>query len=977
MSKKHAESAEVRSPPAFIVAIGASAGGLESLERFFTHCPADTNAAFVVIQHLSPDHKSMMHDLLGRYTKMPVKMVADGMDVSENAVFLIPPGTIMRISAGRFQLTPKIPHFLTLPIDIFLTSLADECGSRAVGIILSGTGSDGTRGAVALNAAGGFLLSQDPNDAKFDGMPSSVIGTGLVDAVLPAEALPERLIAHMRNLPVSMPENDAEEQPRVQLSREEASEGIVQLLLQYSGIDFHDYKPATLIRRIERRMQVRHMRGLNEYLVLLEQNRDELATLRRELLIPVTSFFRDADAFSTLERDAVSRIVANASAGEGIRVWVAGTSTGEESYSIAILFIEAFERERKWPSLKVFATDVSQHNIDFASAGRYPESAAAELSPERLERFFNANNGQYSVKPELRQCIVFARHNLLTDPPFTRMDLVSCRNLLIYFTAEAQKRALHRLQYAIQPHGYLFLGSSESLAGQATGFTTLHSKHKMFQRVGPSQHNNFGPAAANTRSYPAPADKTRKQSGVRPPSNDSASVDEAASTLLNDYAPPSMLVNDKHEVVHLFGKVQPYFRAREGSASLDLNRILPESLVPVASALLFKVAKENERMVSDILHVKLENGHIRTVRLGVRPLLSRGEEKLLLLSFEELQTLEDDDKRAMVDVSAETIARMDILERELTATRESLQATIEELETSNEELQATNEELMASNEELQSSNEELQSVNEELNTVNAEFQEKVLTLNRLNADLDSMSKAVGVATIFVDQELHLTRFSPDAVGIFKLRESDIGRPLDEIAHTLKYPGLMDDLSKTIQSKKMLEKEALGPDGRIFLIRLLPYSTSIKDAGGAVATFVDISDFHNLKRLQDIVDALHEHIAVLDPSANIMMVNEAWKRFRRTNSSTECEDSDIGTNYLDACRPIAGPDNEYAERARKGIKAVLEGSSPLFSMQYPCHSQTEKRWFVMNISQIAGHGLGAVVSHTNITAWYENMENLPK
>lgn len=969
----HGDDANVGAEPSFVVAIGASAGGLESLERFFKNCPADSGAAFVVIQHLSPDHKSMMHDLLSRYTSMKVKMVTDGMLVSANTVFLIPPGTIMRIASKRFQLTPKIPHFLTLPIDIFLSSLADDCGSKAVGVILSGTGSDGTRGAVALNAAGGLLMAQDPHDAKFDGMPSSVIGTGLVDAILPAEELGARLISHIRNLPISLPAPDQKHDRRIQLSVDDASEGIVQLLLQYSGIDFHDYKPATLIRRIERRMQVRHMKGLNEYLMLLEQDRDELATLRRELLIPVTSFFRDADAFSTLDHDAVSRIVSSVSSSEGIRVWVAGTSTGEEAYSIAMLFIEAFERERKWPNLKVFATDVSQQNIDFAAAGRYPESAAAELTPGRIERFFNASHGQYTVKPELRQCIVFARHNLLTDPPFTRMNLVSCRNLLIYFTNEAQKRALNRLQYSIQSHGYLFLGSSESLAGQSTGFSTIHSKHKLFQRTGQGQQSGFGPAISDSKSYVSATDKARRPLSARIAANDGATVDDATVTLLNEYAPPSMLINDKHEVVHLFGKVQPYFRAREGSATLDLNRLLPDCIVPVATALLFKVAKEKERMVSDLLRVPLENGSIRTIRLGVRPMPAKTDEVILLLSFEELATISPDDQPETVDVNVETVARMDVLERELVATRESLQATIEELETSNEELQATNEELMASNEELQSSNEELQSVNEELNTVNAEFQEKVLILNRVNADLDSMSKAVGVATIFVDGELNLTRFSPEATGIFRLREGDVGRPLEEITHVLKYPQLIDDLSNATRSDALFEKEVVAKDGRLFLVRLLPYGSSTKERSGAVATFIDISDFRDRKRLQDIIDALPEHIAVLDTAANIVMVNEGWNRFRRENTEGGRDESDIGKNYIDACKPIDGTDKAYATHAAKGVKAVLNGSSSRFSMQYPCHSPTEKRWFVMNVSPIQGHGFGAVVSHTNITAWYESGE----
>ncbi|PTD95322.1 chemotaxis protein CheB [Pseudothauera lacus] len=953
----------------FVVAIGASAGGLEALERFFSHCPADTTAAFVVIQHLSPDHKSMMTDLLARYTRMKVRMVEDELPIAADQIFLIPPGTIMRIEDGRFRLTPKHPHLLTLPIDIFFGSLADDFGNRGIGVILSGTGSDGTRGAVALNAAGGFLLAQEPREAKFDGMPSSVISTGLVDAVLSADKLATRILSYLGKLPLEDAPAQAAIATAPPLSEDEARQGIVQLLLQISGIDFNDYKPATLNRRIERRMQVRHMRSFADYLALLEHDIAEVSVLRRELLIPVTSFFRDQEVFDTLARKAIDELVAHAESGAALRVWVAGCSTGEEAYSIAIAFFEAFERARRWPSLKIFATDVNQHNVEFAAAGRYPESAAAELTSERLERFFIRIGNHYTVKPELRQCIVFARHNLLSDPPFTRMSLVSCRNTLIYFTPEAQKRALDRLQYAIETNGYMLLGSSESLTAHGSGFSTVHGKHKLFQRTDAANALNLGLGVPGTRApYVVETSRRRVGDDRRKRLAEGMITDEAMSMLLDAYVPPAILVNERHEAIHLFGRVQPYVRAREGSASLELSRILPENLVPVASALLFKAAKERQPMVSDILEVRSEEVASRNVRLSVRPLPLHGDEQLLLLVFESQGMPAADGVAPTVDVDAETMARIDVLQRELEATRESLQATIEELETSNEELQATNEELMASNEELQSSNEELQSVNEELNTVNAEYQEKVGILNRLNADLDSMSKAVGVATVFVDGALNLTRFSPDAVNVFRLREGDLGRPLDEIVHVLRYPELIQDLRHTVRSERMIEKQALAADGRVFLVRILPYSTASASQHGAVVTFIDITATRERDRLQVIIDALPEHIAVLAPDGTIAMVNAAWTRFARANGDSDQSRCGVGCNYLSACTDAPGLDSE-AHRARIGIKAVLEGSSATFSLQYPCHSATEKRWFVMNVAPIHGGEFGAVVSHINITSWY--------
>ncbi len=960
----------------FVIGIGASAGGLEALERFFTHCPADTDAAFVVIQHLSPDHKSMMHDLLGRYTDMPVTMVKEGMRISANRIFLIPAGTIMRIANGIFHLTPKSPHLLSLPIDIFFSSLADSVGRRAVGVVLSGTGSDGSRGAVAINAAGGFLLAQDPNSAKFDGMPASIIATGVVDAVLPAEKLADRIHSHIRNIPVA---SLADEAPpsRVPLSHEEAFEGILGELLQSGNIDFHDYKLATLLRRIERRMQVRHLNGLESYLALLKDDPEECVTLRRELLIPVTSFFRDSEIFQLLDERAIRHIVAEAPANANLRAWIAGTSTGEEAYSIAMLFLEAFEHEKKWPSLKIFATDVNQHSINFAAAGHYPESAAAELTRERLERFFSRSGESYVVKPELRQCIVFAAHNLLADPPFTRMNLVSCRNTLIYFTSQAQKRALNRLQFALLPEGYLFLGASESLAGASTGFTTISSKHKLFQRTGRTAPLTFEKGNAVLSQQKRMDAASARAARYKPPFEDGRAVDEGARALISEYAPPSMLVNERHEIIHLFGKIQPFFQAREGAASLELGKVLPSPMVPVASALLFKAVKENQRMVSDYLRVETSEGEVRLVRLSVQPLPNHGKDRWLLLSFEEHPAQGGPQPPEPIDVDAETMERVDILERELAATRESLQATIEELETSNEELQATNEELMASNEELQSANEELQSVNEELNTVNAEYQEKASILNRLNADLDSMSKAVGVATVFVGEDLHLNRFSPDAVGIFKLRDGDLGRPLDEINHILDYPGFMEDLAATMRSERVVEKEVTAHDGRLFLVRILPYGIPSSTHRGAVATFVDITSLRDNERLQAIINALPEHIAVLTPDGTIALVNKAWSRFAQANGDPDLRHSGPGANYLDACLVEHTEDGHQARAARQGVKAVLEGSQNSFSLQYPCHSPEERRWFVMNTAPILGGEFGAVVSHINIGSWLEQPPDTPR
>ncbi|MEE4297726.1 MAG: chemotaxis protein CheB [Wenzhouxiangella sp.] len=970
-----AETPDPMEPPAssgqgfsgYVVGIGASAGGLEALEHFFSHCPTDTGAAFVVIQHLSPDHKSMMSNLLARHTEMPVNIASDRVRIQPNEVYLIPPGAILTIEGDRLLLKPKRPHGLTLPIDIFLTSLAREYGPHAVGVILSGTGSDGTRGAVEINAAAGFLVAQDPREAKFDGMPASVINTGVVDAVLSARELAGRLQTHFQK---PTDGSAAEALDALPLEKtEDAFEGITQLLHQIGGIDFAEYKPSTVIRRIERRMQVRQAYSLDDYLELLDSDRGEAVTLRRELLIPVTSFFRDPQGFERLDEVAVRKIVSNAAAGDQIRVWVAACSTGEEAYSIAMLFLEAFERFGRRPSLKIFATDVNEQAIELAGSGQYPDSAAAELTPERIERFFTRTGHSYVVGNELRQCIVFARHNLLSDPPFTRMDLVTCRNALIYFKREAQNQAIKRLQYALKPGGFLFLGPSESMAGMDDAFETMDSKHKLYKRMPGSVPPVFALETPSGYSSPTRDRQPAGRPGGQRRSRESVLIDLGMQELLEAYAPASMLVNDKHEAVHLFGNVHRFIRLRDGLASLYLNRILLEPLIPVASALLYKVAKDGTLLVSSPLTLTLPDGEDVVVQLSVRPLKGHEDERYMLLSFETRERRSDGTEPEPVDIGAENSAHIEMLEHELNATRESLQATIEELETANEELQATNEELMASNEELQSSNEELQSVNEELNTVNSEYQEKVQILNRLNADLDSMEKAVGIATVFVDQDLQVTRFSPDAVDLFRLRPSDIGRPLDEIAHTIRHPELMDDLRKTLRSERMVEREVSGRDGAKLLMRVLPYRVSSSSAVGAVASFIDVTALHDLRQLQTVIDALPEHIAVLEVDGNIALVNEAWRRFARANGDPHMLHSGPGSNYFRACRSDKVDEDGTASTASNGVKSVLEGSRSDFSMRYPCHSPDEKRWFVMNVAPVNQGPFAAVVSHVNITDWY--------
>jgi two-component system CheB/CheR fusion protein len=823
---------------------------------------------------------------------------------------------------------------------------------------------------VAINDAGGLLLAQEPESAKFDGMPRSVIATGLVDATLPPEELGPRVMDHISQAPrprIRPPEDGAT------ADRQTALEETMHLLQHQGGIDFREYKPATVMRRIERRMQVRHVPDLDNYARLLDGDRTELNALRRELLIPVTSFFRDPVAFEVLAQTAIETIVKERGENQPIRVWVPGTSTGEEAYSIAILFAEACARARRWPPLKLFATDVEQHNVDFGSAGVFSEAITTEVSPERLEQWFYKRGNHFVIKNEIRQNIVFARHNLLQDPPFTRMDMVSCRNLLIYFRTAAQERALRRLQYALAPGGFLFLGSSETLAQLQSDFSAVNSKYKVFRIL---RHVAL---PLDTGSAQLPRAATGGAPGRRrhlPDRRltDAAAIEAGESLLLRSYAPTSLLLNNNQELMHVFGDVSRYLRIGEGAVSLELSKMLPPTLAPVAQALLHKTARSHEPLRSDLLTLPLADGGTERLRLVARSVELEARDVHLLLCFEPDTTPVDEQTltgRAAGDIATmnmdqEQSERVEVLERELAATRESLQATIEELETANEELQATNEELMASNEELQSSNEELQSVNEELYTVNAENQEKIEILNRLNADLDNMAKAAAIATIFVDSNLLLTRFTPEATSLFKIRDTDIGRSIEDFTNLLDYSDFVDELKRTIAGGEMVQHEIRAGNGRLYLLRLLPYAVQERGARGAVATFVDVTVLRNAERLQAVLDSLPEHVAVLDQEGQLSMVNRAWSRFAKAHGAR----ARVGDHYPEAWSGSDGFAEGFEARLRDGVRDLLDNRADQFATVYPYQDDSGARWFALHAAPISHGAGGIVVSHVDISDWYQ-------
>jgi two-component system, chemotaxis family, CheB/CheR fusion protein len=961
----------------FVVGIGASAGGLDALERLFQAMPADTGAAFVVVQHLSPDHKSMMDNLLGRHTAMPVRVAEQDVALAPDTVFLIPPGQVMRIAAGRLRLSPKPDHGLVLPIDIFFSSLAEQCADRALAVVLSGTGSDGSRGVVAVNAAGGFVFVQEPGSARFDGMPRSAIATGVADLVATAEELARQVAAQLGLPRPGGPWPEGAAGPAgvpAAPTLLAPMEAILDQLLASSGIDFRDYKPNTVARRIERRMQLLRTSSLAQYRTELEASPREQELLRRELLIPVTRFFRDTEAFEQLASEVVPGLLRQPGRGEPLRVWVAACSTGEEAYSVAMLLAEAFERLGVHRPVKIFATDVEPQHLEVAAAGQYPDTIAAEVSPTRLERFFVQRQGGWAVKNELRQMVIFARHNLMVDPPFTRMDLVTCRNALIYLQPAAQEQALHRLAYALRLGGHLMLGPSETLGSLHRDFVSLPGRYKLYRL---QRHERPALMGGGGRHQPSRAGARRALAPVEA----TAPVGAAERLLRQAYWPPSLLINGAREVVHVFGNARELLQLGEGAPSLDVLKLLPRELAWAAGLLLQAVSGNGA--ATRAAPVKLVDSvsadaptspgavppeNTRLMRLVARRLDAPAEEGLVLLSLEPMVADSGADTAVeMTRLDAAQQHRVELLERELEATHRSLQATIEELETANEELQATNEELMASNEELQSTNEELQSVNEELYTVNAEYQEKVDVLNGINADLENIAKATATPTLFVDEALRLTRFTPELARLFKVRESDRGRSIEDFAHLLHYHELHDDLRLTLRSGQGREREVQARDGSWWLARIQPYDTMAGGSSRAVMTFVDVTSVKDLERLQALLDSLTEHVAVLDAHGTITMVNRAWRGFAGANGDPALASTGPGCNYLQVCARAALAD-PGARAAHDGLLDVLEGRRTHFTLQYPCDGPAQPRWFVMHAAPLMHTAGGVVVSHFDISTW---------
>uniref|UniRef100_I2Q6N8 histidine kinase n=1 Tax=Desulfovibrio sp. U5L TaxID=596152 RepID=I2Q6N8_9BACT len=850
--KRHGESSSAPRPPATdppqpqplptapghtlpIVAIGASAGGLEAIRTFFQHMPADSGAAFVIIQHLAPEFKSMMAEILQQSTTMATRQAEDGLRVESDNIYTNVPGKDLVFEHGLLRLKdPDKPRGQRLPIDRFFRSLAEDRQGNILCILMSGTGSDGTLSLKDVKGHGGITIAQE-GDARYQDMPQSAINTGMVDYVLPAEAMPAKIMELIRNWPSLA--RETEDAPR-ERKRNAALATILRQLRGKTGHDFSSYKQNTIIRRIERRMALLQIQEPQEYEKYMRQNEGELKILFKELLIGVTGFFRDPESFEAVDKTVMPLLFAEKSTDDPVRLWIAGCSTGEEAYSIAIVLHEYMARFSKTNKVVIFATDIDEESLEFARNGQYPQAVETAMAPERLERYFRKEGGGYKVVKGIREMIVFASHSLIKDPPYSHMDLISCRNLLIYLEADLQKKVLPLLHYALNPGGFLFLGPSESVTDFSNLFVPVDRKWKLFQRKGTA------PGRLVDIPMPQMAESPLARDGLKFEGQEPFTR-QAEQIILTEFAPAGVVVSDKYEPLQFFGPVDRYFQVRAGDSTRNVLLLARDDLRLHLRAAIRKAAKEEHRIRQAGLSLRIE-GKVRKFHLVVTPLKEDAKfGRLFLVVFE--PAAGDEIQAAEPNLSPDGTALAASLEEELKTTKAELQATVEELESSNEELKSSNEELMSMNEELQSSNEELEtsreelhSINEELTTVNTEMQHKVDELGEANSDLQNLMNSTRVATLFLDRNLIIRRFTRQVPEYFNILDMDIGRPFGHLRPKVEYEDVLRDIQRVLSDLVPVERQIRSADGRWIMSQIMPYRSTHDRIEGVVLTMIDIT-----------------------------------------------------------------------------------------------------------------------------------------
>ncbi len=877
------------SVPSFpVVGIGASAGGLAAFEAFFAGLPADRDPAmaFVLVQHLAPDHKSILGDIIQRCTRMAVHQVTDGMVVQPNCTYIIPPGHDMALLNGTLQLLKPSPaHGQRLPIDFFFRSLAQDQRERAIGIILSGTGTDGTLGVRAIKGENGLVMAQNPESAEFDGMPRSAIATGLVDYVMPPGEMPAKLIAYAEHLTG---------RPRLETvattETENALKKIFVLLRTQTGHDFSLYKPSTINRRIERRMALHQIDRLESYAAYLNTTPDEVEALFRDLLINVTRFFRDPETFAVLNKDVIPGLFEHRPPGASLRLWVVGCSTGEEAYSLAILLAERMETLKRSTPIQLFATDIDSRAIAMARAGIYPSSISVDVSPERLARFFtlDTDGSVYRINKNIRDMLVFSEHDVAKDPPFSKLDLISCRNLLIYLTPELQKKVVPLFHYALNPDGILLLGNSESVGEAAALFRAIDQKAKLYRRQesGLTAHGTttFPQTLSGDRVFPHLPQTPR----AAPPKTPVRELVERE--LLAHAAMFGALVNTRGDIFYLHGRTGLYLEPSTGEPGVsNILTMAREGLRPAVTSALRKAAKGSAAVHLPRVGIA-GNTHSLEADLTVRPVAAgkNDETSLFMVVLQPSPPVAEKAVRTRRGHGTGIAAlrrELQAKEEYLRSANEQLHSATEDLQSANEEMQSVNEELQSTNEELETSKEELQSVNEELSTVNAELQSKVLGLTQANNDMNNLLAGTGIGTVFVDQQLRIMRFTPAASTIINLILSDVGRPVSHVVSNLVgYDRLVADTMEVLDTLVPKEIEVRTNEDKFYTMRIQPYRTLENVIEGAVISFVDITAMvqtreelrkaNDLLRLAVVVRDAHDAVTVQDLEGNTRAWNPA-------------------------------------------------------------------------------------------------------
>jgi len=873
-----------------IVAMGGSAGSFQAFEKFFLHMPAGNGMAFVIIMHLDPNHKGRVYELIQNFTSIPVKEAADGMTVEADNVYVIPPNRDMGIHNGKLLLLePAKPNGFRLPIDYFLQSLADDQWQRAVGIIFSGMGSDGETGLRIIKEKLGLVIVQSPDTAQYDSMPNAAIHTNMVDFVASPEEMPSKLIQFL-NHPILF--DDISEQAINETKNTTAVQKILMLLRSHTGHDFTQYKKSTITRRIDRRVAFLQLPDYGNYVNYLRENPHELDVLFRELLIGVTKFFRDSAAFDVLKSKLFS-LLRGKQENEPIRVWVAGCSTGEEAYSIAIIIMEYLEtlNMKKLPKVQIFSTDLDMDAIEFARTGLYHENIVADVSEDRIERFFIKKNNAYQVKKELRELIVFAQHNIIKDAPFTRLDLLTCRNVMIYLTAELQKKIIPIFHYSLNPKGILFQGPAETIGGFTDMFTPIDAKWKLFERK--------EGAATIGRMIDFPFDVSRpailKREAPEPISGKKILADTFSKILLEYYTPPSVLVNEKGDIVYINGKTGNFLELNPGEAVMNVYRMAKEELKYLLSNAVHQARVSKAEIFIENIKLKEADG-FRIINVRVNHLEGSYLHGLLIIVFEDKGLLQKTVSKNRKRVSVDNLI-VEELEKELIYAKQQLHSTIEQMETSLEELKSTNEELQSTNEELQSTNEEalttkeeMQSLNEELMTINMQYQSKADELTQVNNDMKNMLDNTEIGTIFLDNSLNILRFTPQIKKIFNVIPTDIGRSITHIVSNFNNGNIEEIIKNVIDTLSVKELEVCTKAGEWFNLRIMPYRTTDNFISGAVLTINKISRFKHVENQLNILqgfvttqlNALKQIAVIVDVNLDIVAASPAFLQYFHIN-----------------------------------------------------------------------------------------------